>query len=141
MSNPSHEEILRVPSVLDRLPDVDAAVESVATEMGFDQNARTDFGICVTEAAANAMVHAHHQRPELEVEIRFEKLPDALRISVRDFGDGFDPDRVPDPTLPENLLKESGRGLHLIRSLMDEVHVYRHRDGMQIVMMKKLPPS
>lgn len=141
MTDLASERILRVPSTLDHLPEVDSETERIAAEMGFDPSARADLGICVTEATANAMKHAHHQRPDLCVEIRLERLPGALRISVRDFGGGFDATTVPDPTLPENLLKESGRGLHLIRSLMDDVEVVRHRDGMQVVMTKKLPVS
>lgn len=130
---------MRVPSTLDHLEEVDTEIERVAHEMGFDANACADLGICVTEAAANAIVHAHRERPDLLLEIRWEKLPRALRVSVRDYGGGFDAGVVPDPTLPENLLKEHGRGLHLIRSLMDSVEVVRHSDGTSVVMTKKLP--
>ncbi len=138
MPDHTNVETLRIPSSLNRLPDVDEAVERIAGEMGFDANACADLGICVTEAAGNAIVHAHHEQPDLTVEVRFERLKDALRVSIRDHGPGFDVETVPDPTLPENLLKDNGRGLHLIRSLMDEVDVRRHPDGMQITMTKRL---
>ena len=139
MTDATSQHILRVPSTLDHLPEVDAEIERAAAEMGFDANACADLGICVTEATVNAMKHAHHQRPELCVEICVERLPGALRISVRDYGGGFNAEIIPDPALPENILKESGRGLHLIRSLMDKVEVVRHPDGTQVVMTKKLP--
>ena len=138
MPEPQTVEILRIPSSLDELPAVDSMVERIAGEMGFEESARADLGICVTEAAGNAIVHAHHEQPALDVEIRFVRYRDRLRVEVRDHGAGFDPRSVPDPTLPENLLKISGRGLHLIRALMDEVAVNRLPDGMQVVMIKRM---
>jgi serine/threonine-protein kinase RsbW len=133
--------MLRIPSSLDELPHVDAEVERVARQMGFGDNACADLGICVTEAAGNAITHAHHEQPDLYVEIRFERFADSLRVVVRDHGPGFDVEKIPDPTLPENLLKPRGRGLHVIRSLMDSVEVTRLPDGMCIVMVKKLSVS
>ena len=133
--------MLRIPSSLEELPHVDAEVERIARDMGFGDEACADLGICVTEAAGNAITHAHHERPDMYVDIRFEQLPDALRVVVRDHGSGFDVEKIPDPTLPENLMKSSGRGLHVIRSLMDGVEVKRMTDGMSIVMIKKLDTS
>jgi serine/threonine-protein kinase RsbW len=138
MSDPHLIEVLRIPSSLERLSDVDAAVESIARGMGFGESACADLGICVTEAAGNAILHAHHQREELPVEIRFEKLAGALRVIVRDHGEGFEVQEISDPTLPENLLKLNGRGLHLIRALMDQTEIQRLPDGMQIIMIKNL---
>jgi len=138
MTDVTSQKTFRVPSTLDYLEEVDTEIERVAREMGFDADACADLGICVTEAAGNAMVHAHREQPDLFVEIRWEKLPRALRVSVRDYGGGFDAGVIPDPTLPENLLKERGRGLHLIHSLMDDVEVVRHPDGTSVVMTKIL---
>jgi serine/threonine-protein kinase RsbW len=140
MVDPLEVEHLRIPSRLDRLEEVDTAVERMARAMGFDDSACADLGICATEATTNAMVHAHQQNPALTVEVRLERYPDRICIVVRDHGPGFQPETVPDPTLPENLLKVSGRGLHLIRKLMDEVHVLARPDGVQVVMTKKLIP-
>jgi serine/threonine-protein kinase RsbW len=131
-------EVLRIPSSLDELQQVDSTVERIAREMGFTESDCADLGICVTEAAGNAIVHAHHEQPELHVEIRFDRFPDSLTVVVRDHGAGFSTEQVADPTLPENLLKEHGRGLLVIQSLMDRVQVERLADGMQIVMVKNL---
>ena len=49
--------------------------------------------------------------------------PPRMTITIRDEGEGFDPDEVPDPTAPENLLKASGRGMLLIRAYVDDVTV------------------
>jgi len=100
--------------------------------MGFGDSARFDLGICVTEAVNNAIRHGHGQDIAKIVEVRFEGYADGLSIVVRDHGAGFDPDSIPDPTLPENLFKTGGRGVHLIKSLMDTVMIQRFDDGMKI---------
>jgi serine/threonine-protein kinase RsbW len=138
MPEPLKVDTLNIPSSLEQLLQVDETVERIAREMGFTDDARADLGICVTEAAGNAIVHAHHQQATILVEIRFERFTDSLRVVVRDHGPGFEASAVPDPTSPENLLKLHGRGLLVIRSLMDNVDLQRLPDGMQIVMVKHL---
>lgn len=138
MTDPQEVELLRIPSTLDRLEQVDTAVERMARSMGFNAGACADLGICATEAATNAILHAHKENPGLTVEIRLERYPDRIRIAVRDHGSGFQSETVPDPTLPENLLKVGGRGLHVIRALMDDVQVRVLPDGVQVIMTKNL---
>jgi len=138
MTDPQEVELLRIPSTLDRLEQVDTAVERMARAMGFNEDACADLGICATEAAANAILHAHKEDAGLTVEIRLERYPDRIRIAVRDHGQGFQTETVPDPTLSENLLKVGGRGLHVIRALMDDVQVRLLPDGVQVIMTKNL---
>jgi serine/threonine-protein kinase RsbW len=138
MTDPLEVELLRIPSTLDRLEQVDAAVERMARAMGFDDSACADLGICATEAASNAILHAHRENAGLTVEICLERYPDRIRIAVRDRGAGFQAETVPNPTLPENLLKVGGRGLHVIRALMDDVQVRVLSDGTQVIMTKNL---
>ncbi len=65
-----------------------------------------------------------------------------LTISVRDQGEGFDPEEVADPLAPENLLKASGRGIFLIRNFMDDVRLRRAPEGgMEIRMTKRVAPA
>jgi serine/threonine-protein kinase RsbW len=137
MLEPLQVETLRIPSSTDELMRVDILTEDIARSMGFDDSARADLGICVTEAVNNAIVHAHHRRADLPVEIRFERYPDCLRVSVRDYGDGFDAAGVADPTEQENLLKVTGRGVHLIRALMDGLEFHSLDVGMEVVMTKR----
>jgi serine/threonine-protein kinase RsbW len=138
MTDPQEVELIRIPSTLDRLEQVDTAVERMARAMGFDDGARADLGICATEAATNAILHAHRENAGLTVEVRLERYPDRIRIAVRDHGPGFQAETVPDPTLPDNLLRVGGRGLHVIRALMDEVEVRLLPDGVQVIMTKNL---
>ncbi len=138
MSEPLKKELLSIPSSLDELERVDAVTGQIATEMGFDDNALADLGICVTEAVTNAIAHAHKYDESLSVDIEFLRYDDALKVRIRDHGPGFNVESLPDPTLPENLLKDHGRGVLLIRALMDDVGITRFDDGMMIEMVKKL---
>ncbi len=89
------------------------------------------------EAVANAVRHGNRQRPErlVRVEYRFEN--DQVTIRVEDEGEGFDPGAVPDPTLPENLLRPSGRGIFYMRRFMDRVEFSRSPGGGSVVVMSR----
>ena len=61
-----------------------------------------------------------------------------LIIKIKDEGEGFDPSSIPDPTEPENLLKDSGRGIYLMRVYMDDLQYNRTPSGMEFVLTVKL---
>jgi serine/threonine-protein kinase RsbW len=75
----------------------------------------------VAEALANAMIYGNRRDTSKRVHVEVDLSMERLSIVVRDQGPGFDPATVPDPTLPENLERTGGRGIFLIRELMDEV--------------------
>jgi len=93
-----------------------------------------DIHVAFEEALRNAMIHGNKLQPDKKVKVEIEITPEEVTISVGDEGEGFDVSRLPDPTVEENLLKESGRGVYLIRYLMDEV---RYENGGRRVVMKK----
>lgn len=80
-----------------------------------------NFRVGVAEALANAMIYGNNSDPDKRVRVEVELSADAVALLVRDEGEGFDAALVPDPTLPENLEGTGGRGIFLIRELMDEV--------------------
>ena len=76
----------------------------------------------VREAISNAIIHGNHEDPFKRVRVMCRCNSDGeVRITVRDEGPGFKSDAVPDPTSPENRLSTHGRGIYLMRMLMDEV--------------------
>jgi serine/threonine-protein kinase RsbW len=92
----------------------------------------------------NAIKHGNandaHKRVHVEVTPLEDCAPHGVSIRVRDEGHGFDPTGIPDPLAPENVLKASGRGMFLIRSFMDELHVGPAPEGgMEVVMVKRVP--
>jgi serine/threonine-protein kinase RsbW len=95
-----------------------------------------DIEIALREALANAAVHGNHEDPGKRVHVRCRcKADEDVSIVVQDEGQGFDPDAVPDPTSPEAIESSHGRGIYLMKSLMDEVH-FDH-SGAIVYMRKK----
>ncbi len=96
-----------------------------------------DLRLAAQEAVVNAVEHGNRCDETKKVYVRCHVNGDSLVVTVRDEGDGFDPGEIPDPTLPENILKEHGRGIFLMRNLCDEVR-YGPR-GNEVTLIKKLP--
>jgi serine/threonine-protein kinase RsbW len=68
--------------------------------------------------------------------VAYETTGEALVITITDQGKGLDPESLPDPLAPENLMKGSGRGIFLIRSFMDEVKIRNINPGTEITLIK-----
>ena len=103
-------------------------------EKNVDEDIIFDVHVGFEEALRNAMIHGNKSMAGKKVRIETQITDSFVQISVEDEGDGFDPDSLPDPTLDENLLKEGGRGVYLIRHLLDEVRF--EKDGRKVIMKK-----
>jgi serine/threonine-protein kinase RsbW len=90
------------------------------------------------EAAVNAVLHGNEYDPAKQVFASFENTGAALVITIADQGRGLNPDSLPDPLAPENLLRGAGRGIFLIRSFMDEVHFRQLHPGTELTLVKYL---
>jgi serine/threonine-protein kinase RsbW len=86
------------------------------------------------EALANAIIHGNHENPGKHVHVRCRCEPSEISIAVKDEGRGFDANKIADPTAPENTGSVHGRGIYLMKALMDEV---RFEDGGVVVHMRK----
>ena len=94
-----------------------------------------DVEIALREALTNAVLHGNHQDAEKQIQISCRiQFGGELSIIVKDEGKGFDPSKVPDPTVIPNLDSEHGRGIYLMRALMDEVHF--EQGGAEVHMRK-----
>jgi len=94
-----------------------------------------DIEVALYEVLANAVIHGNHEDPERQVRVICRCGTDEISIIVRDEVQGFDIGEVPDPTAPENISSSHGRGIYLMRTLMDEVHF---EGGGTVVYMRKL---
>ncbi len=103
------------------MSEIEPILCDVKQRLGIADDRFYNLLIAVTEAFNNAIVHGNKLNPEKLVEVKIITNPTDVNIIIRDEGEGFDPDSVADPREPENLLKESGRGVFLIRSLLDQV--------------------
>ena len=110
-----------LPSDYQSLIDVEKIVGDVCDEFGVQEDAFGNVLIAVSEAVNNAIQHGNKNNPEAKVEIKVANQDDTFCIQVKDQGPGFSFQDLPDPTAPENLLKDSGRGVFLMKNLADEV--------------------
>jgi len=95
----------------------------------------TDIEIALHEALENAVIHGNHEDPRKHVYVSCRcETEEEVSITVRDEGQGFDSNAIPDPTAPGAIESSHGRGIYLMKALMDEVHF---EDGGAVVHMRK----
>lgn len=128
-------------STMESVGEVEAAAEKFATEAGLDEDERFRVTMAVREASVNAVLHGNEYDPAKKITASFENTGDKLVITIADEGKGLDPDTLPDPLAPENLMRGTGRGIFLIRSFMDEVHFRQLHPGTELTLVKHLPPA
>ncbi len=114
-------EELVLPNELDVLEQVDSLAGKYAKLAGFDDGPLIEIAIAVVEAVTNAVVHGNDMSEATQVTIRFEWSPGTFKLTVHDEGRGFDLDKVFDPTDPERCMGVSGRGIYIMREVMDSV--------------------
>jgi serine/threonine-protein kinase RsbW len=98
-----------------------------------------NFRVGLTEALANAMMYGNAADPSKRVRVEVCLAEDEITARITDQGSGFDPASVPDPTTPENVFKSGGRGLFLMRQLLDKVS-FNDR-GNQVTLVLRLEPG
>ncbi len=100
---------------------VDLVMNRCLSRAGHARRLDLNFRVGLTEALSNAMLYGNADDPSKSVVVEISHEAGVIRATVRDHGSGFDPSTVPDPTRPENLARPCGRGLFLMRQLLDEV--------------------
>ncbi len=110
-----------LPSTPDSVNRVGGMLETFFDSQGLSAEVASDVKLAIFEAIVNAAEHGNEYDQSKKVHVTCEATDEVLRVTIRDEGSGFKPDCVPDPTLPENLLKEGGRGVFLMCKLCDEV--------------------
>ncbi|MGA3316731.1 MAG: ATP-binding protein [Candidatus Korobacteraceae bacterium] len=125
-------------STLESVNKAEAMAEQFSSQAGFDEDARGGISMAVREAMINAVLHGNAYDPAKRVNLTFEQNGRELIITITDQGKGLDPAEVPDPLAPENLMKQSGRGIFLMRAFMDEVRFRKVDPGTEITLIKRL---
>jgi serine/threonine-protein kinase RsbW len=131
-------------SEIDMLDFVNVVSDHLGRTAGLDEDALYRVGLAVRESVTNAIVHGNGNDKDKRVFIEFAPIDgdrQGIAIRVRDQGAGFDLTMPSDPLTPENLMKPHGRGVFLIRTLMDEMKLQRGAEGgMEMVMVKCVKP-
>ena len=129
------ELILELPN---DIRSIEHAVEYVmrhcSTCCNYARRFNLNFRVGLTEALSNAMLYGNASDPEKRVRVEVTIRVEEVAVRVTDQGVGFDPTTVPDPTLPDNISKSGGRGIFLMKSLMDEVRFNAQGNSVTLVL-------
>jgi serine/threonine-protein kinase RsbW len=107
-------------------------------EAGFDYDRlRLNLRVGLTEALANAMLYGNCRDPRKRVRVEARLSAQEITIQVTDEGRGFDPEKLLDPTLPTNRMRPGGRGIFLIRKLMDRVEFNEAGNSITMVLVSR----
>ena len=134
---PTREILLDLPSDINLMSVLDAVVSQVCRDLKFDGDATEQIGVAVIEAGMNAVKHGNKFDLNKRVRIGFIIDSEKVLIRIQDQGAGFDPDAVADPLTGDNLFRDHGRGILMIRAYMDDA--WFDKNGTELTMMKLLP--
>lgn len=124
---------LEIESDPNNLITVEEFVNYFCKDVNIPDEKLANIFLAVTEATTNAIIHANKCDTNKIVTIDAYVENSKLIIKIKDEGEGFEPGNIPDPTEPENLLKDSGRGIYLMRVYMDDMKYIRTPSGMELV--------
>jgi len=112
---------LKIGSELENLRIVEKAIDEILSAAEISPSCYGKILVAVLEAVNNAITHGNKFSSDKLVNISLKCADDKLTVVVKDEGTGFSPKNVPDPTLPENIEKFTGRGVFLMTKLADEI--------------------
>jgi anti-sigma regulatory factor (Ser/Thr protein kinase) len=117
-----------------RLREVRIGIERLTRQAGFDEQSAGEIALCVNEALANIMRHAYHGERDRPIQIDAQCDGRGIELSLRDWGDHFDPAAMKRPYDPE---QPGGLGLICMKRLMDEVKYQPQQDGTLLTMRRR----
>jgi len=142
--DPGHMETIQttLDSTLQTADKAEELVMREAAKLGLEEDDQHQVGMAVRECTVNAVVHGNRYNQNKRVHLQIERSDKDLTVVIGDEGEGFDMNSLPDPLAPENLLKQSGRGLMLARAFMDEFDLHpRAGGGTEVRLVKHLNQS
>jgi serine/threonine-protein kinase RsbW len=128
---------LSIPSDFDSISRVESLIDNICEKLSVKEDYYGNVLIAVTEAVNNAIQHGNQMTGSLNVDLFVGDKETDFCFSVKDYGSGFDFKELPDPTSPENIEKENGRGIFLMRSLAEAVEFEDKGRNVNIYFSKK----
>ncbi|MFN3306677.1 MAG: ATP-binding protein [Candidatus Kapaibacteriota bacterium] len=116
------------------ITEIENLLKSIQKEVPFDSKKFHNILVASTEAVMNAIQHGNRYNPRKKVVFKVIAETNKIIVSVADEGEGFDPSTLEDPRTPENILKERGRGIFIIRELSDKTSITTSKNGTIIRM-------
>jgi serine/threonine-protein kinase RsbW len=128
-----------IPSDLSYVLGINYKISMLLREFGFpQQDSRINIPLACDEAITNAIIHGNKSHPDKKVNIQIYISNSRFRMRVRDQGDGFDFDSLADPRKGDNVHRSSGRGVFLIRNIMNTAD---YKEGGCVLELEKLNPN
>lgn len=124
---------IRIESKLSNLRVVENTVDEITSEIGISYNSYGKILISLLEAVNNAIIHGNSSSPEKFVYISITYRGNKLKIKVKDEGSGFEPKKVPDPTIHENIEELNGRGVFIMSKLADEIKYSKKGNSVTMI--------
>ena len=118
---------IEIPSLAENIRMIESFIDNAKEKFQLEDDIYGNIMIAVTEAVNNAIKHGNKSNKDKNVFLSLKIDDRILRFEIKDEGDGFNYEDLPDPTAPENLSKPGGRGIFLMKHLSDEVTF--HEDG------------
>jgi len=115
---------------------VENLIEELSAKHRIEDEVYGKILVATIEAVNNAIIHGNKSDSNKKVDINLELDDEQVKVKVRDEGEGFDHENVPDPTAPENIENIHGRGVFLMKRLSDEIHF--NDKGTSVEMTFKL---
>ena len=125
---------LQFVSYYEEIDRVSAKVLRDMDETGYSDESIRKMKLTITELLANAIGHGNEDNHSKKVTMGHLVETTVVTVAIIDEGKGFDPSNIPDPTLPQNLIKDHGRGLYIVRNYVDEIDF--NRKGNRILIRK-----
>lgn len=121
MDSVNIEETLVLESEMNSISQVEKLIDAQAQMLNIDDEVYGKYMLSVVECVNNAIVHGNKMDKNKKVTMHYHISNTKIEVTVSDEGDGFDPNSLPDPTAEENLERDCGRGIFLMRHLSDEL--------------------
>ena len=128
---------LTLPSTLDSIEKAVNFAENIAHIMKLTEAEVCYFVIAISEAVTNAIKHGNKEDKNKKVFINIKVEKEKISVSVKDSGKEFNPEKLLDPTKKENITKSGGRGVYILKSLMDKVDYKFSAEGTELTFHKK----
>ncbi len=130
--------VIVIPSDAVYIATVDEFVEKKLDKAGVSKSVKADVAISVSEIVDNAIFHGNSGDVNKKVTVKIDIRKDEVEVVITDQGRGFDSDSIPNPVEKSNILKRVGRGIFIVRSLMDSVDFNFTSTGTRVVIKKRI---
>jgi serine/threonine-protein kinase RsbW len=124
---------IKIESTTINIRIVEKAIDETTSEIGISQESYGKILVSTLEAVNNAILHGNGSNPEKIVDIEITFKSPELKIKVTDEGPGFSPEKVPDPTTPENIETLNGRGVYLMSRLADKIKFSKKGNSVTMI--------